>query len=143
MVAGFPKFSWPFLPGRQQQDQSAAEQKTGSRGENIAVSFLEKQGYTVLARNYRRRFGEIDIVAEEGGVLVFIEVKARKNNRYGNPFEAVDTRKQRKLSRMAQDYISRHKMEDRPARFDVVAVRLNPHSRSEVELIRDAFDFQE
>lgn len=142
-MAGLKKFSWPFLSGGQKQAPSAAEQKTGSRGEDMAVLFLEKQGYTVLDRNYRRRFGEIDIVAEEGGVLVFIEVKARKNNRYGNPFEAVDVRKQKKLSRMAQDYISRHKMEDRPARFDVVAVRLNPDSRSEVELIRDAFDFQE
>lgn len=142
-MAGIKKFSWPFLPGRHKGDNANGDQKTGSQGENIAVSFLEKQGYTVLARNYRQRFGEIDIVAEDQGVLVFIEVKTRKNERYGNPFEAVDTRKQRKLSRMAQDYISRNKLEDRAARFDVVAVRLNQDSHPEVELIRDAFDFQE
>jgi len=130
-------FSWPFGSGNRN------DKKTGPQGEDIAVSFLEEQGYVVLVRNYRQRFGEIDIVAEDGGVLVFIEVKTRKNNRYGSPFEAVDSRKQKKLSMMAQDYISRNKMEDRAARFDVVAVLLKKDSCPEVELIRDAFDFQE
>lgn len=120
-----------------------SDQKTGIQGEDVAASFLEAQGYTVLARNYRQRFGEIDIVAEDRDVLVFVEVKTRNNNRYGSPFEAVDIRKQKKLSIMAQDYISRNDFEDRSARFDVVAVRLNKDSNPEVEIIRDAFDFQE
>ncbi len=142
-MTGIKNFSWPFISGKNNGGNANNDQKTGSQGENIAVSFLEKQGYTVLARNYRQRFGEIDIVAEERGVLVFIEVKTRKNERYGNPFEAVDTRKQQKLSKMAQHYISYNKMEDSDARFDVVAVRLNQDCHPEVELIRDAFDFQE
>jgi len=120
-----------------------ADRNIGSQGEDIAVSFLEAQGYSVLDRNYRQRFGEIDIVAIERGVLVFVEVKTRKNDRYGNPFEAVDIRKQQKLSRMAQDYISRNNKEDIAARFDVVAVRLTQNSPPEVELVRNAFDFQE
>lgn len=142
-MPGYKMFSWLFVSGKENNKKNHAEQETGPRGEDIAVSFLEKQGYRILVRNYRQRFGEIDIVAEDGNVLVFIEVKTRKNNRYGSPFEAVDTRKQRKLSIMAQDYIGRNKMEDRDARFDVVAVLLKKDSCSEVELIRDAFDFQE
>lgn len=143
MLTAFKKFSWALLTGRRDALQGDADRKTGPQGENIAVSFLENQGYTLLDRNYRQRFGEIDIVAEERGVLVFIEVKTRKSDRYGNPFEAVDIRKQRKLSRMAQEYISRNKMEHRDARFDVVAVRLRQDSSPEVELVRNAFDFQE
>lgn len=122
--------------------EAETEQKTGMHGENIAVSYLERRGYTILARNIRQRFGEIDIVAEDGDVLVFVEVKTRKNDRYGSPFEAVDFRKQVKLSKMAQFYISSNSLEDRLARFDVVAVRLDPHTRPEVEHIRNAFDFQ-
>ena len=142
-MSGNKLFSWPFGSGNGNNKKMKTDQKTGPQGEDIAVSFLEEQGYIVLARNYRQRFGEIDIVAEDAGVLVFIEVKTRKNNRYGSPFEAVDTRKQRKLSMMAQDYITRNKMEDCAARFDVVAVLLKKDSCPEVELIRDAFDFQE
>lgn len=142
-MSGFKIFSWPFLSGKESKNTTSVGQKPGPQGENIAVLFLEKQGYTILARNYRQRFGEIDIVAEEGNVLVFVEVKTRNNDRYGSPFEAVDIRKQQKLSLMAQDYISRNKMEDRSARFDVVAVLLNQASRPQVEHIRDAFDFQE
>ena len=142
-MSGNKLFSWPFGSGNGNDKKMNADQKTGPQGEDIAVSFLEEQGYIVLVRNYRRRFGEIDIVAEDAGVLVFIEVKTRKNNRYGSPFEAVDTRKQKKLSMMAQDYITRNKMEDRTARFDVVAVLLKKDSCPEVELVRDAFDFQE
>ena len=140
---GKKMFLWAFGSGTGNDKKVNASQKTGPQGEDIAVSYLEKQGYIVLVRNYRQRFGEIDIVAEDDGVLVFIEVKTRKNNRYGSPFEAVDVRKQKKLSLMAQDYISRNKMENRAARFDVVAVLLKNDSCSEVELIRDAFDFQE
>ena len=135
-------FSWPFGAGCGNDKKMKTDQKTGPQGEDIAVSFLEKQGYVILARNYRQRFGEIDIVAEDAGVLVFIEVKTRKNNRYGSPFEAVDIRKQKKLSLMALDYIARNKMEDSAARFDVVAVLLQQNSHPEVEIIRDAFDFQ-
>lgn len=120
-----------------------AEQKTGPQGENIAVSFLKSQGFTILARNYRQRFGELDIVAEDGDVLVFVEVKTRKSNRFGSPFEAVDIRKQMKLSKMAQHYISRNNLEDREARFDVVAVLLAPRAKPEVEYIPNAFDLQE
>ena len=74
------KSLWPFSLGKK---NAGTVKKTGQLGEDIAVSFLETQGYTILARNYRQRFGEIDIVAEDGDTLVFVEVKTRKNDRFG------------------------------------------------------------
>ena len=136
----FKEGVWPFQLGKK---NTKTGQKTGLQGEDIAVSFLEAQGYNIVARNYRQRFGEIDIVAQDAKTLVFVEVKTRKSDRFGSPFEAIDTRKQIKLSRMSQDYISRNNLEDRSARFDVVSIRLTQGSAPEVQLIRDAFDFQE
>jgi len=136
------RFTLPFFPGSSRRN-GEGETGTGRSGEDMAVSYLQRRGYTVLARNYRQRFGEIDVVAEKGDTLVFVEVKTRRNDRYGSPLEAVDQRKQRKLARMAQDYISRHNMEDRAARFDVLAVYILGDSRHEIEHIRDAFEVQE
>ena len=130
---------WPFSAVKKSRE---AVPKTGLQGEDIAVSFLKAQGYGILARNYRQRFGEVDIVAEDGDTLVFVEVKTRRSERFGSPFEAVDTRKQIKLSRIAQDYIIRHNLEDRDARFDVVAVLLKPGVAPEVQHVCDAFDYQ-
>ena len=139
-MVGFKKGLWPFQLGKK---NSKTVQNTGLHGEDIAVSFLETQGYSIVARNYRQRFGEIDIVAQDGETLVFVEVKTRRSDRFGSPFEAIDTRKQIKISRMAQDYISRNNLEDCSARFDVVAIRLKQDSAPEVQHICDAFDFQE
>ncbi len=137
------KFSWPFSPGDRKKRENTGRPATGNHGEDMAVLFLEGLQYKVLARNYRQRFGELDIVAEDGDTLVFVEVKTRKNASYGNPFEAVDIRKQRKLTRMALDYISRNSMEERAARFDVVAVLLDGDAGPRIEHIRDAFEIQD
>jgi putative endonuclease len=112
----------------------------GSRGEELAAAFLERQGYRIVERNYRKRYGEIDIIAEDGGEIVFVEVKTRKSDRFGSPFEAVDARKQRKISRVATAYLENRNIRNRAARFDVVAVR--PGSRGEpgIEVIRNAFE---
>ncbi|VAW39654.1 Endonuclease [hydrothermal vent metagenome] len=130
-----------FFPGKLQKEKARATGPTGRAGEDAAAAFLLAQGYRIIVRNYRRRFGEIDIIAEDGTVLVFVEVKARKTARFGNPFEAVDRRKQRQVSRVALDYITRHKEENRPARFDVVAVELTEGVPPRVEMIKDAFEF--
>ncbi len=114
---------------------------TGRAGEDVAAAFLLARGYRIIVRNYRRRFGEIDIIAEDGAVLVFVEVKSRKTSSFGSPFEAVDRRKQRQISRVALDYITRHKEENRPARFDVVAVELKEGIPPRVDMIKDAFEF--
>ncbi len=111
----------------------------GRRGEDLAASHLRRRGYHILARNYRRRFGEVDLVARHRGQLVFIEVKTRLSDRYGSPFEAVDRRKQRQLVLIARDFIARHHLEDEVARFDVVAVTMGNDGRVRVEVLEDAF----
>ena len=97
-------------------------QKFGKEGEDIAVGELERRGYEILARRYRTRYGEIDIVASDEGTIVFIEVKARATAEFGTAAEAVTAQKQRRLASMATDYLARNHLIDRPCRFDVVAI---------------------
>ena len=97
-------------------------QQTGRSGEDLAVGELETRGYAIVARRYRTRAGEIDIVARDGETLVFVEVKARATAEFGTAAEAVTRRKQLRLAAMARDYLARHLAVDRPCRFDVVAI---------------------
>ena len=113
--------------------------RTGKQGEDLAVAHLAENGYRILQRNYRSVFGEIDIVAEEGDTLVFVEVKSRRSEAYGDPQLAVGSKKQRKISRVAMSYLSEKGWNRRPARFDIVAVKLRP-SGNLIELIRNAFE---
>ena len=112
----------------------------GQQGEEIAVNFLLNRGYTILARNYRQRFGEVDIIAHHDGDIVFIEVKTRSTLQYGSGFEAVDLRKQQQLSRIALDYLVRNDLSEQDARFDVVAVHLQQQGPAKVEIITNAFE---
>ena len=102
---------------------STNNRKKGEAYEDVAASYLSSKGYSILDRNYRKRGGEIDIVAQKDMVLVFCEVKYRRNLRSGNPLEAVDFRKQQKISRMAAHYLlSRgHSLEEQ-IRFDVIGI---------------------
>ncbi len=109
--------------------------ETGRQYEEKAVSFLRQQGYVILEKNYRDRLGEIDIVAEEGAYLVFVEVKYRRDMRNGYPEEAVSARKQGRIRHTASWYLYRHGYgEDTPCRFDVVSI-----VGEEISLFRDAF----
>jgi putative endonuclease len=94
--------------------------RLGDRGESAAAEHLEASGLRIVARNWRSRIGELDLVALDGDTVVFVEVKLRYDP--FDPLEAVDGRKQHKLSRLAFDFLSRHGMLGAPARFDVVAV---------------------
>jgi putative endonuclease len=118
---------------------SLIRKQTGNKGEDLAADYLVAAGYRIVGRNYRCPFGEIDIVAEEGKTLVFVEVKSRRNDAYGSPQTAVGLEKQKKLSRIALHYLQEKRLGHRPARFDVVAVKLLP-AGNEVELIRNAFE---
>ncbi|MBW6485041.1 MAG: YraN family protein [Syntrophobacterales bacterium] len=111
----------------------------GKRGEELAAVYLAKVGYRIIERNYRCIFGEIDIVAEEGGSIVFIEVKSRRSIAYGDPQLAVGARKQKKISMVALNYIEEKHQHSRNARFDVVAVKILPTGTT-FELIKNAFD---
>lgn len=111
----------------------------GKIGEELAVAHLKKMKYKILERNYKCPLGEVDLVARDKNTLVFIEVKTRKTKDFGGPAAAVDFRKQRQLSKVALHYLNQKKLNNIPARFDVVAIELiasSPH----IELIRNAFD---
>ena len=108
-------------------------------GEEIAAAYLKKQGYSIRKRNYRCSLGEIDIIALDGDEVVFVEVKSRTSDYFGNPEAAVDARKQAKLSTIALNYINEHHLNDRNARFDVVAIRFSD-GINHIRLIRNAFD---
>ena len=97
-------------------------QQLGKAGEDRAVAELERRGYAILARRYRTRHGEIDIVARDGETTVFVEVKARATAEFGTAAAAVTPLKQRRLASMAVDYLARHRLGGRPCRFDVVAI---------------------
>ncbi len=96
----------------------------GKAGEDAAVDYLLKKGYRILDRNFRFDRGEIDIVAEDGDVLVFIEVKARSTHAFGEPEEAVTPRKRAQIVKTAEGYLFSRSIEDRECRFDVVAIDL-------------------
>lgn len=94
----------------------------GSSGEAIAARFLRRQGYRILATNWRCRLGEIDIVARDGDTLVFCEVKLRRTKRFGSPFEAVTVTKQQKLRRLGEYYLAFVYRWPVAARFDVISI---------------------
>ena len=118
---------------------SLMRMRTGKRGEELAAAYLAEAGYRIVERNYRCIFGEIDIVAEEGETLVFVEVKSRRSEAYGDPQLAVGHEKQKKISRIAMHYLEERRLRHRLARFDVIAVKLLP-SGHKIELIRNAFE---
>ena len=111
----------------------------GKIGEEMAVTQLKAMKYQILERNYRCPLGEMDIIAQEKGSLVFVEVKTRATKEFGGPAAAVHERKQRQLSRIALLYLNQMKIREVPARFDVVAVDLSG-SKPKIEVIRNAFD---
>ncbi|MEW5984201.1 MAG: YraN family protein [Acidobacteriota bacterium] len=112
----------------------------GKSAEDLAVEDLAGRGYAILARRYRTRHGEIDIVARDGPVLVFVEVKARRDLRCGQPAEAVTRLKQRRIALMASRFMSRHRLRDQACRFDVVSVQWPEGERARIEVIQGAFD---
>ena len=97
-------------------------QELGKSGEDLACAELERRGYAILERRYRSRFGEIDIIAADRETRVFVEVKARRGEEFGGAAAAIPPWKQRRVTRMAVDYLSKHNLHDCPCRFDVVTV---------------------
>ena len=119
-------------------DQSSTR-ALGRHGEDIAWEYLKRRGYRILERNYRCRYGEIDLVAKDGETIVFIEVKSRRTAAFGDPEEAVSLAKQKKISTVALNYLKDKGLYDRPARFDVVSVLASVPGQ-QITLIPDAFD---
>ena len=97
----------------------------GDFGENSACTFLKHHGYKIVSRNYSNRFGEIDIIAQKGSYLIFVEVKTRKSDDYGSPSDAVNFYKQQRIIKTAQSYIVENNS-DSDYRFDIVEVMYKP-----------------
>ena len=119
--------------------ESPTNQTSGKLGEDLAAEALQRKGYAILARRYRTRYGEIDIVAQDEDTLVFVEVKARRTDRFGTAAESVSASKQRRIAAMALDYLGRVNRPDTPCRFDVVAIDGLGASQTTVNVIKHAF----
>jgi putative endonuclease len=118
-----------------------SRQGLGRTGERLAAERLEQSGYCILERNFRCRYGEIDLIAEHQRDLVFVEVKTRRGTTRGLPEEAVDRRKQQKILQVAAYYLSMHAVSSEPSwRVDVVAVQLSPLGvLEEIRIYQHAF----
>jgi putative endonuclease len=120
-----------------------ATQKLGRFGEELAARRLAELGLTIVQRNYRCRAGEMDIIAEDGDCLVFVEVRTRRGRTYGTPEESVTPAKQRRLTRVALSYLEEHELYEANWRIDVVAIEIAPdgsvrrHDRIESAVAED------
>jgi putative endonuclease len=111
---------------------------TGNQGEDIAAYYIEKNGGKILKRNHYVRGGEVDIIFEQDGEIVFCEVKTRSNSRFGTGAEAVTVVKQRRICRAALDYAYQNKIIDERMRFDIIEV-----AGGKISHIKNAFEFIE
>lgn len=117
-----------------------SKQILGREGERIAERYLKKKGYRFVDRNYRCPVGELDLIALDRRVIVFIEVKTRSDESFGTPLESVHRQKQKRMIRAALYFLSRHQLHDREARFDVIGISFSD-GEPVVEHIPNAFEF--
>ena len=129
-------------PQPQADPLPAGNINTGKLGEEIAAAFLTARGYRLLERNFRCKGGEVDIIVRDpaDSSLVFVEVKARRGLSYGVPQLAVTPFKQRQISKAALTWLSRNRLHDTNARFDVIAILLDEGGHHKVEHIQNAFE---
>jgi putative endonuclease len=119
---------------------TSPRQRLGRRGEEAAAQELLRRGYAILARGYRTRRGEIDLIARDGQTVVFVEVKTRVGSRFGGGAAAVTRQKQRRIALVAMDYLARHAWLESPCRFDVAVVTPGSHDAAmDVQVITHAF----
>ncbi len=116
------------------------DKSLGKMGEDAAKRYLEGAGYEIIATNYRDRRGEIDLIGIDGEVLAFIEVKTRRSTKYGTPGEAVDTEKQRRITRTAAAYMAKNSTIYQRIRFDVVEIMVLGREISQIRLLKNAFE---
>jgi putative endonuclease len=115
-----------------------SQRTKGLEGEALAAVFLEQQGYRVLERNFRFERGEVDLIAEDGDELVFVEVKTRHSGQFGTPEEAMTPKKEALMKKVAEGYLHVHRIDQQACRFDVVAI-LFVGGEPRIRLIRNAF----
>ncbi|MGD0230491.1 MAG: YraN family protein [Syntrophorhabdales bacterium] len=117
---------------------SRHNREEGLRGEDMAIKTLKRKGYRIIERNFRSRLGEIDVIAEEGGCLVFVEVKKRNTGLFGDALCSIDETKKRHLVRCALFYLKTHDGFDRSIRFDVIGI-----DSEQIKLVKNAFLVEE
>ena len=115
-----------------------ARQRLGVQGETMACEEIEKLGYSIIERRYRTRFGEIDVIANDGGTVVFVEVKTKTDSSFSDPVESVTKQKQRRLVSMAEQYVAYKTLDGTPCRFDIVTVDASV-APAKITIYRDAF----
>ncbi|MCL2881417.1 MAG: YraN family protein [Coriobacteriia bacterium] len=120
-----------------------AQRELGQRGEAVAAKFLQNLGQHIIARNWRCRFGEVDLITQDGDTIVFCEVKTRKSIRTGQPSEAITLKKQRKYSQVAALWLSRFGGQDCVVRFDVVTILVTGPQSATITLLKGAFGLVE
>lgn len=116
-------------------DRLASRPGTGRRAEELAAAFLERAGLRVVARNWRRPEGELDLVADDAGTCVFVEVRSRTGTVLGHPLESITVEKRRRVVRSARLYLSETTAPAAGYRFDVVAITFDPDGRADPELV--------
>jgi len=116
-----------------------ARQRLGSAGESLACEALEQLGYIAIERNYRSRFGEIDLIMKDADTIVFVEVKTKTSSDFGDPVDEVTPQKQRQIASMGEEYHAYQCRPDTPCRFDVVSIHLDD-GRQRIEVFQNAFD---
>jgi putative endonuclease len=122
--------------------QKRSRKNLGDSGERVAAMFLEQQGYKIVERNYRTHLGELDLVAEDGDGLAFVEVRTRRGKATGAPEESLTPRKRIRLFAVSQLFLQAHpQYEDCPGRIDLVAIELDPTGRiARMEIIKGAVE---
>ncbi|MDP6686249.1 MAG: YraN family protein [Candidatus Omnitrophota bacterium] len=113
---------------------------TGKKGERIAANFLKQQGYEIIIKNYKTKYGEIDIICRDRGYICFIEVRSSNSSRFNIPEYTITKRKQYQISKAALSYIKRFGLEKGNSRFDVVCIEDVNSDEPKVRLIKNAFE---
>ncbi len=128
----------PGAPAELRRGQSLTNRSLGAWGEELALRFLSRRGYTLVERNYRTRYGELDLIVRQGSTLVFVEVKLRRGTGFGDPVEAVTPHKQAKIRSLAQRYLLDREPAFDTLRFDVVGILMDKDT-PRVRHIKGAF----
>ncbi len=126
-------------PPELRRGRGLSRKRAGDRGEELALRYLQRRGYSLVARNYRRRGGEIDLILRQDETLVFVEVKLRRGIGFGDPVESVTPRKQARIRAVAEQYLAEEEPEFSEARFDVVGILSDDNRPSRIQHIQDAF----
>ena len=144
MFYGNVRLPWQKILPKLKFEMKYSKKQLGKTGELLAVKFLKQKGYQIIEQNYRSAWGEIDLVALDEAVLVFVEVKTRRSLKFGTPQMAVTNSKQRKMSKAALDYLQERDGFDYVCRFDVMSIVFPPEpSEPIIEHIENAFELSE